>query len=435
MPFGHRLEALQCLGSRGFSDREELLRYQSRRLISLVRHAFENVPYYRRLLKGAGLDPREFRGLPDLGRIPASSKEDLLAVPAEDLVSRRFRTSRLFSRTTSGSTGRPFTVRCSFFEERYLGALRFRVLLKLGMRAGDRVAQIRYREGSPRDAKWALILDRLGLLRITHLSSSLDPADIAHRLQAIQPDVIRGYGNLTTLVADAVQRYGLSIRPRLVTVGGDTLTAGMRQRIAEAFQTPVRETFGSHEFNVLAWECGATNQLHVCEEGVVLEVLRADRPAGLGERGEVVATALHSYAQPFIRFRLGDIATRGPETCACGLPYSTIRSIDGRIYDRILLPDGRAASPGDVLAPLERDYDWLKQYQMVQQTRNLVILRLVPHREPPAEDLQDIGELMERFLGPDVQHRIDLLEEIPLGPGEKFRASISRVFSNYGGDA
>ncbi|MFZ0426771.1 MAG: hypothetical protein WAO20_01545, partial [Acidobacteriota bacterium] len=94
MPFGHRLEALQCLGSRGFSDREELLRYQSRRLISLVRHAFENVPYYRRLLKGAGLDPREFRGLPDLGRIPASSKEDLLAVPAEDLVSRRFRTSR-----------------------------------------------------------------------------------------------------------------------------------------------------------------------------------------------------------------------------------------------------------------------------------------------------------------------------------------------------
>ena len=47
----------------------------------------------------------------------------------------------------------------------------------------------------------------------------------------------------------------------------------------------------------------------------------------------------------------------------------------------------------------------------------------------------DIGELMARFLGPDVQHRIDLLEEIPLGPGEKFRASISRVFSNYGGDA
>ena len=97
--------------------------------------------------------------------------------------------------------------------------------------------------------------------------------------------------------------------------------------------------------------------------------------------------------------------------------------------------DGRAASPGDVLAPLERDYDWLKQYQMVQQTRSLVILRLVPHRAPPAEDLQDIGELMARFLGPDVQHRIDLLEEIPLGPGEKFRASISRVFSNYGGDA
>lgn len=432
IPYRSRLEAIGRLTARSFSCREALLRYQSRQLTSLIGYAARNVPYYRNLFRRSGFSPRDFRGVQDLHKVPISSKDDILSAPREELISNERKTARLIERTTAGSTGRPFTVRCTWFEERYLSALRFRMAMKMGVRLNDRIAHIRYVRRASSDEGWVRLFGLLGLLRITRLSSSLSPQEIACGLERIQPDVIRGYANLTTFVADAVQEAGSRIRPRFITVGGDTMTQGMRKRISEAFRAPVREVYGSHEFNLMAWQCEVSSNLHVCEEGVVLEVLDDDRPVGVGERGEVVATALHSFAQPFIRYRLGDLATRGEAPCACGLPYSTIRSIDGRIYDRIILPDGRAASPGDVLSRLERGFDWIAQYQMVQESRDLVILRLVPKRDAPPDELKSIHQMMERFLGPEMRYRVNLLRALPLAPNEKFRASMSRVFSNYG---
>ncbi len=431
MPVVNRTEAVWILAAKGFLTREALRRFQSRQLVSLVRYAGASVPYYRRLFKKHGFDPRAFRGIQDLGDIPISSKDDLISAIPEDLVSSRVKNRRLLARTTSGSTGRPFTVRCTRFEDRYLSALRFRVYMKMGMRIRDSVAGIRFVGGDSRREPWVGFLNRLGMFRVSRLNSSLSPREIAHRLDGIGADVVRGYANLTSLVADAVQEANLEVRPRMVIVGGDTLTPGMKQRIGDAFQAPVREVYGSHEFNMIAWECKATGSLHVCEEGVVLEVIREGRPAAAGKRGEVVATALHSFAQPFIRFRLGDVATQGGGPCRCGAPYKTIDSIEGRIYDRIILPDGRAASPGDVLSRLEQGFDWVKQYQMVQERSDLVVLRLVPKTAPPSGDVEAIDGMMEGFLGPGIRHRVDLLEAIPLAPGEKFRASISKVFSNY----
>ena len=431
MSFGKRLEALGLLATKSFSQREGLLRYQSRRLTFLVRYAAENVAYYRRLFEKSGFDPRHFRGLQDLQQIPISSKDDLLSCPPEDLISRRMRVSRLLERTTSGSTGRPFQVRCTRFEERYLSTLRLRIYMKMGLKIGDRVAHIRFLTGASGDESWLRCLGRLGILRITRINSSLSQFEITRRLEEIQPDVIEGYCNLTSITADAAEQMGMRIRPRIVIVGGDVLTPKMRHRIAEAFQTQVRETFGSHECNLMAWECRESGLLHVWEEGVILEIVNDGLPVRVGERGEVVVTALHSFAQPFLRYRLGDIATRGPQTCNCGLPYSTIRSIDGRIYDRIILSDGRAASPGDVLSRLEQKSDWIKQYQMIQESSELVVLRLVPKRIPEAGDLAAIHEMMERFLSPGMQHRIDLLEQIPHDRRGKYRASFSKVFSNY----
>ncbi len=433
MPLGTRLEPLHRLTAKGFRDREAVLRYQSRRLRSLVRHAAENVLYYQRLFEQAGVDPNDFRGLPDLDRLPLSSKDDLLACQPNELVSRELGRGALFERTTSGSTGRPLKVRCTWFEERFLSALRFKVYRNMGIDFLDRIAHIRFVGRGAGSDRWLHRFQKLGLLRIARLDSSLSPQEIARQLAALQPDVIRGYSNLTSLVADAVLEECMTVQPKIVTIGGDILTEHMRSRISAAFRAPIWETYGSHECNLIAWECPKSRALHVCEEGVVLEVIRDGRTVAVGERGEVVATALHSFAQPFIRYRLGDIATRGAEVCSCGLPYSTIESIDGRIYDRIILPDGRAASAGDVLAKLERGFDWLEQYQMIQESRELVILRLVPAKEPASEDLELIHRMMEQFLGPRVRHRVDLLPSIPLAPGEKFRASMSKVFSNYDG--
>ena len=45
-----------------------------------------------------------------------------------------------------------------------------------------------------------------------------------------------------------------------------------------------------------------------------------------------------SFAMPLIRYRLGDVATRGPDRCTSGAPFSTIRGIQGRMHDWFVLP-------------------------------------------------------------------------------------------------
>src|SRR5205814_6347866 len=123
------------------------------------------------------------------------------------------------------------------------------------------------------------------------------------------------------------------IRPRLITTGAEVQTPRMRKQIAEAFRAPVYNVYGAHEFNLLAWECCKTGLMHTCDDLLVLEVIRGDKPAAAGERGEVVCTSLHSYAMPFIRHRLDDVAMRGPDACPCGAPFGVFAQVLGRMFD------------------------------------------------------------------------------------------------------
>ncbi len=49
---------------------ERIERLQSRRLQSIVRHAYETVPYYRRTMEELGLRPGDFQTVADLAKLP-----------------------------------------------------------------------------------------------------------------------------------------------------------------------------------------------------------------------------------------------------------------------------------------------------------------------------------------------------------------------------
>jgi phenylacetate-CoA ligase len=171
--------------------------------------------------------------------------------------------------------------------------------------------------------------------------------------------------------------------------------------------------------------------MHVADDSVLVEVARDDgSPAGPGETGEVVATALHSFAMPFIRYRLGDIVTRGPARCPCGAPFSTIRAIRGRMVDCFSLPGGRTIHPYELVLPLMRR-PWIRQYQLLQETTERIVLRLVAAPSPPPADLVEIEAIARDCLGPGVEFAVALVPEIPLESTGKLRPSRSLVSSAY----
>ena len=61
---------------------ERLAELQNARLQRMVRHAFDNVPFYRRKLIAAGIHPQDIRTSADLRSLPITTKDELREAPA-----------------------------------------------------------------------------------------------------------------------------------------------------------------------------------------------------------------------------------------------------------------------------------------------------------------------------------------------------------------
>ncbi|RLF71503.1 MAG: phenylacetate--CoA ligase, partial [Thermoplasmata archaeon] len=89
--------------------RGELEELQLKRLRSVVKWAYERVPFYRKKLDGAGVKPEDIKSLSDIEKIPFTTKDELrenmpfglVAVPLEETVELH---------ASSGTTGTPVTV-------------------------------------------------------------------------------------------------------------------------------------------------------------------------------------------------------------------------------------------------------------------------------------------------------------------------------------
>jgi phenylacetate-CoA ligase len=416
--------------------RRRLAAFQDARLRRLVRHAYANVPYYRDLFDQAGLDPRRIRGVADLGLVPVSSKSELRAQPPARMLASGLNPGRLLTARTSGSSGEPFSIRRTWLESALQYLLRLRASGQFGVGFRDRVAAVGLTLArDPSDRKIVgRLLGALGIKQRTLINGLDAPDVVAAQLREARPDAIVGMPGMLCRVADHLIRRGeRDLRPRAIVVGGEVMTRRMRERMEEAFGAPVFETYGSHEFPLLAWQCPTTGALHVCEDGVVLEVLRDGKPVAQGEQGEVVATNLHAYAMPFIRYRLGDVVTHGEDSCACGQPFATIRAVQGRMIDYFPLPDGRIVHPYEILALMIRGDDaWMAQYQLLQERLDRIVLRVVPTEAPGADRLARIERAVRPLLGHDVGFEVLVVDDLPLEQTGKFRPSRSLVRSEYG---
>jgi phenylacetate-CoA ligase len=270
---------------------------------------------------------------------------------------------------------------------------------------------------------------RLGLLPNFEVHRLLPPEQILGRLRQIRPDILTGYpGTLPWLAGFLTDDDRCLIRPRLVSTDSEVLTAEMKTQIAAAFQAPVVDFYDSHQFNLIAWECVATGNYHVADPTMVMEVIREDgRPALPGEEGELVGTALHSWTSPLIRFRLGDVVTRGEDSCPCGVPNSVLTRVQGRIADRFVLPSGKSIHPYVLVGPLMRSAPWISRYQIVQTEGGCFRVQVVPMpgTNPSQEILARLSDAISVVLAEPVRVEVMLVEQISAAKNDKFRPYYS----------
>lgn len=252
--------------------------------------------------------------------------------------------------------------------------------------------------------------------------------EVAARVRESRPDVIGGYAGVLNRLARELGDDQTDLRPQLILSVSEVLTPAMRARIENVFGAPVRDTYACYELGMIASECPRGGTYHVCDDNVIVEIEGPDD----SDSGELIGTNLHYAAMPMIRYQLGDVVTRGPERCACGSPFTTLSAIQGRMNDYFSLPDGRLLHPYRIgNAVWSASFAWMHQYQVIQETRDRVVMRIVARRNPASAEIAALENAVSDVLGPGVEFSTQLVDDIHDEVNGKFRIYRSFVESDY----
>jgi phenylacetate-CoA ligase len=403
-------------------SREALRDLRVQRLRRLTEVAVR-APFYREVLAKAGLRPEDFASKDALQALPILDKQDV-RTRAEEMLTEDAGTLGVI--TTSGSTGRPLRILRSTSDQAQVSAAWMRVQRAYGRRFFHRQVNLGSGRGVVRKGP-VLVLQRLGLAPKTHQISSFDPIEqqIAV-LRALKPEVLSGYAvALETLAAAMIERGVTDVRPLIVMGGGMELTDRCRALAQEAFGGRVLDIYAANEVGTIAWECPVTQGvLHLNDDVQITEVLDdGGRPVGEGGVGHVIVTQLSCTALPLIRYRIGDLAAVGSQTCTCGRQLGSIGKVQGRVTTTLRSKDGRVLN-NVVLSAVLGPYRQVERYQIRQVGPEDLSIAVVPAKgwTPKVGDAI-VHDLKER-LGDSFRYQLRLCDEIPLAPGGKFQTIV-----------
>ena len=420
-----------------WSSTHELLARSEAKLALLLKHAVENVPYYRDLYKQRGYKPDQLRTIGDLHALPILSKSDYRALKPDVLCATNVPASLRIERKTSGSTGEPF----QFSIDRRALPIIFASHLFYdswhGFKPFDRYLRIVAPPAAvgplPDDASTRVRLQRTITSRLQNLYESWTQQKISvwevnsegaeniwRRIEAFQPKFVMGYTSTLAAIADELLQRNLKLsRPveGVITIA-ETLTPNRKRLIEEYFNAPIINRYGLREFG--SWSAQSCREspdrFHINTELVVCEVLRPDgTPCAAGETGRVVLTDLHNFARPFIRYDTGDLAVAVANDCSCGRGFPLLGPIEGRSLDCLRTPSGDEISPailGHFLFVYHDHLGAVRHYQLVQEAANRVNLLVVPGEGWDEERRTRLRSDLKQLVGEEMEVDVQTVSEI-----------------------
>ncbi|GAA1646789.1 AMP-binding protein [Microbacterium flavum] len=320
--------------------REDLGSLQLRRLQWTVRHAYENVPLYRRKFDEAGIHPADIRALSDVTALPFTTKADLretypfgmFAVPTSEV-------SRIHA--SSGTTGRPTVVGYTRGDLDRWAGLVARSLGAAGVRAGWKLHNA---------YGYGLFTGGLGLHAGAELLGAavipMSGGQTARQVQLIsdfRPDAISCTPSYLLAIADAMEKEGIDPRSsslKVAILGAEPWTNEMRREIERRLDLDAVDIYGLSEVMGpgVAMESALTKDgPHVWEDHFLPETIDGETgmPVEPGALGELVFTSLTKEAFPIIRYRTRDLTRLLPGTAFPAM--RRIEKITGRNDDMIIL--------------------------------------------------------------------------------------------------
>ena len=320
---------------------EKIRALQSERLVKQVKHVYENVPYYRRLMDEKGVTPEDIHGIEDLHKLPFLTKADLREAYPYGLLAKPL-SECVRIQSTSGTTGKRVVAFYTQHDVDLWEDCCARAVVAAGGTNED-VCQVCYGYG--------LFTGGPGLNGGSHKVGCLTlPMSSGNTERQIQ--FMMDLGSTILCCTPSYAAYiGESLKERGYKPEDNKLKAGIfgAEPWTEEMRRDIENTLGIKAYDIygltetsgpgVSFECSEQTGMHINEDHFIAEIIDPETGEVLpeGSKGELVFTSITKEAFPLLRYRTRDICVLSREKCSCGRTFVKMTKPMGRSDDMMII--------------------------------------------------------------------------------------------------
>lgn len=249
-------------------------------------------------------------------------------------------------------------------------------------------------------------------------------------LNSISPVFYSGYPSIIAEVARIATSKGLELHdtaaPSVIFAGAEKVLDYQREVMSSWTQAKVTDQYGLSEGCCNFSQCEEGNY-HEDFEFCHVEIANGEVLADGSIRGRLIGTAFFNHALPFIKYETGDIAIMAPDNyrCPCGRESRVVFSVDGRVDDFVLTPDGRHVMRFDYLF---KDTNEALEAQVIQFELNEIEIRAVLLAPELRERFEEkVQSHFDEYIAAAMTLRFEYVSEIEKSATGKFKAVVNRL--------
>lgn len=406
-------------------SKDEMQTYQLSKLRLLLKHCYDNVPFYRDIMVSNNIRPEDVRDVTILKNFPILTKEIIKAnyerfIPTNIKKIKGVKTSQ-----TGGTTGNILYKRNDAQTRSSVWATYERFHDWMGIKKGD--LSLSYLGGHVVKNSQTDILKSKIIRKLKNkiIFDAYDTKEETFRrlidvLSKNEIKLISSYAQALYVAAKKMDEMNLHFNVKSIVTTAEPLMLQHRDLFKKVFNAESFDQYGCGEIEAIAYECSAHEGLHVSEERVLLET---------NEKNELIITDLDNFTMPFIRYWNADQAIFSDSECSCGRKSRLIKKVLGRTCDYLVGINGQVLHWAyfwhlmfDTEIAIRRKFI---KFQIVQVADDTLHFRMVSETLS-SENKAKLTSLICEKMG---DMRVEFIQEndIENSPSGKYRPVVNRL--------
>ena len=399
-----------------FATQERIEEYQFLKLQSLLRHAFDTIPFYQETWKERGIDIAKIKSFQDFhNTIPFVTREMVQDAPARFL-SGSYKPSQKLQMNSGGSTGIPLTLyylkghsRAAEWAHMHLQWSRvgYKVGRPMATLRGDYIGKNRIYSYDP----WRniLILSSFNLNK-TNADIYLD------LLSQYKIEYINAYpASLYNLVQ--LSEFKEKIIPSLkgILLGSENVFEWQLQRFREFFNIDrVFYWYGHGELCALGGGCEISSNYHFLPSYSYVEFLsESENGRDATDMCEIIGTSFINPLMPLIRYRTQDYGIVAANLCECGRKHKQLSQVIGREQEIAVGLNGEKITLTALIFGRHADYfNHIIKMQIINTEPGKLIVKVIPKESFSDEHIAEIEDMLSQKQGMPFQTKAHLVNKI-----------------------